>query len=253
MSKAPASLALADESAGRARNGATGERIAPPWHTAALVALVLAVAAAGAFLHIAPHARPTTHAPPFLAAVGPLVVVELGLAAYVCRGRVANLAELVGATWHSLRRARGDLALAAVVFATIELGEAALAPRAPVAPTAPSAYARDAALAILPRTPGEALLWIGVAAIVAFSEELVYRGYLQTQFTAWTRRAGLATVLQAALFGSAHLEQGAPAAARFAGYAVILGILARTRGSLVPGMLGHFAVDATSGLAHVVW
>jgi uncharacterized protein len=87
-----------------------------------------------------------------------------------------------------------------------------------------------------------------VAASVGFGEELVFRGYLQTQLTAFTGSAGVGIVLQAVLFGIVHAEQGATTAARLAVYGLAFGALARWRRSLLPGIACHAWTDVASGL-----
>jgi membrane protease YdiL (CAAX protease family) len=99
----------------------------------------------------------------------------------------------------------------------------------------------------LPRTGVERVAWIVVSVSVGVSEELVYRGYLQKQLGAYARRRGAGIVLQAALFGIAHADQGAAAAIRFAVYGIAFGALARWRG-LLPGMICHVGIDVASGL-----
>jgi hypothetical protein len=86
-----------------------------------------------------------------------------------------------------------------------------------------------------------------LAVSVGFCEEVVFRGYLQTQLTAFTGSRGLGIVLQAALFGIAHAEQGGASALRITGYGIILGGLAQLRRSLLPGIVSHVAIDLVSG------
>jgi hypothetical protein len=107
--------------------------------------------------------------------------------------------------------------------------------------------ARTAALApLLPRTVVERVGWVAVAAAAAFGEEVVYRGYLQTQLGALTRRPWLGVVLQALLFGVAHLDQGPVSASRVALYGLLFGLVVRARRSLLPAILAHALIDAAS-------
>ena len=39
---------------------------------------------------------------------------------------------------------------------------------------------------LLPQTPGEMTLWVVVSIVAGISEEAIYRGYLQREFTALT-------------------------------------------------------------------
>jgi membrane protease YdiL (CAAX protease family) len=216
------------------------ELLAPRWHTAALIALIVAVAVTGTVLAHSgsPLATPSVGS----RVVGmylPLLLVNGGLTFYVCRvGRARNaLRSLLGRSWDSMGRACTDLALAAAAWLVIEIVEAALA------------TSRNAAtVALLPHTVAERAVWVLVASTVAFCEEVVYRGYLQRQLTAFTRRASIAVLLQAFLFGIAHGDQGLAVALRFALYGVMLGALAGWRRSLLPGIACHMGIDIASGL-----
>lgn len=213
---------------------------APRWHTASLIALMVAVAVTGTVL--ARGDSPPASAAARSRVVGmylPLLLVNGGLAFYVCRvGRARNaLRSLMGRGWDSLGRACTDLAFASAAWLLIEVVEAAFA-----------TWRNAVTLALLPHSGAERAIWVFVAITVGFCEEIVFRGYLQTQLTAFTRRASVAVVLQALLFGMAHGEQGLAVALRFALYGVMLGALARWRRSLVPGIACHVGIDVASGL-----
>jgi membrane protease YdiL (CAAX protease family) len=220
------------------------ELLAPAWHTAALIALMLAVALTGALLtsrgaqpllRLSPSSRVTT-------VYLPMFVVQWGLALYVCRiGRPRTaLRSLLGARWDSLGRAAGDLALAASGWLLLVAFEIVWAKTV-------GAGESTAASSVLPHTWLERLAWVVVSMSVGFCEEIVYRGYLQTQLTAFTGRATLGIVLQAALFGIAHGEQGLGAVVRLGLYGVAFGALARWRRSLLPGIVCHVWTDLASG------
>jgi uncharacterized protein len=218
--------------------------LAPRWHTAALIALVVSVAVVGALLTGQPGAQaPTTAGSRLLGVYAPLVIVQWSLVFYVCRvGRSRSaLPALLGARWSTPGRAFADLSLALAGWLILLGSELAWAHFS-------AARAPAAVVAMLPHTPLERLAWVVVAASAGFGEEVVYRGYLQTQLTAFTGRAGLAIALQALLFGLAHGEQGASTAARFAVYGLAFGALARWRRSLLPGIVCHVWTDIASGL-----
>jgi membrane protease YdiL (CAAX protease family) len=218
--------------------------LAPGWHTAALIALYVLVATAGLALSSAGAVPPPHSHSRLVATYAPLVFVELALLVYVVRvGRPASaLSALVGRKWTSARRAVVDVALAAASFLSIRVFDFAWA-RVFV-------LGRSAAEAVLPVSGLERAAWVLVAVTVGVSEEIVFRGYLQTQLGAFTRRAALGVVLQALLFGLAHAEQGPEAMARIAIYGLGLGVLAHLRRSLLPGILCHVATDVVSGLIH---
>lgn len=218
--------------------------LAPAWHTATLIALIIAVAATGTLLSRQGIAVPAPAIPVSRNAIYvQMILVAWGLLFYVgWLGRRRNvLPALVGQTWHSVGRAGTDLLLAASGWLAIKLGELAWLRLLP-------AGASTAVAALLPHTGLERLVWVGMSVSVGFSEEVVYRGYLQTQLAAFTGRASWAWVLQAVLFGLAHGEQGPSAMVRLAIYGLALGALARYRQSLLPGILCHVGINLVSGL-----
>ncbi len=235
--------ASSKEPAGTAVDAGRSRPHAPVWHTALLVALIVAVALAGTLLeHAAPASTPSRPGSRF-GAYAPLLVVEWGLLAYVSRvGRPpGTLALLLGKRWGSVRRACGDLVVALAIFAIIEALEWGWA-------RATGSGRAEAAAALLPRTAAERAAWMFVAASTAFCEEVTYRGYLRTQLAFFTRRTWIGIALQAVLFGVAHVDQGVAAASRVAAYGAILGVAADRRASLLPGAIAHVAVDALPGL-----
>jgi membrane protease YdiL (CAAX protease family) len=94
----------------------------------------------------------------------------------------------------------------------------------------------------------EGLLWGALSATAGFVEEVVYRGYLQRQFAAWTGRPRLALVLQAVVFGVTHGYQGVDACIRITVFGLLFGVVAAWRRSLRPGMMAHGLTDLVAGL-----
>lgn len=236
---------MSEPSARLARTEA--EELAPSWHTAVLVFLILAVAITGTWLQLSGASGASAEGARGLpesriwSQYLPLLLVNWGLVAYVARlFRTHNaLPDLLGRGWDGARQFLSDLGLAAAVFAFVELVEQ-LTVRA-------FGAGRNAALpTLLPSTGAERLTWLVVAVSVGFCEEVVYRGYLQRQLSALSGRAEVGIVLSAILFGIAHAEQGFGPAVRIAGYGLVLGILARFRRSLLPGILCHVAIDLTA-------
>ena len=230
-----------------------GSTSAPPLaslgHTSALVGVMLAVAITGTLLQHAgapPPARTAAHGP--LATLVwsqylPLLLVNGLLVLYVARlFRPRNaLPALLGRRSRTLADAGLDLLYASLAFALICALEGL---------TRPLFAGRNAALsALLPSTEAERLTWLLVASTVGFCEEVVYRGYLQTQLGAFMRSPPLGLASQAVLFGLAHLEQGSGAALRIGVYGLIFGLLARQRASLLPGIACHVGIDLVSGLS----
>ena len=219
-------------------------------HTAALIGVMLAVAITGTLLGRGGAAATSSGVAASSAASRiwgqylPILLVNGLLVLYVARlfRQRFVLPELIGRGVGRLADVLVDLLYASLSFVLIVAIEVL---------TRSLFAGRNAAVsALLPSTEAERLTWLLVASSVGFCEEVVYRGYLQTQLSAFTRSALLGSLLQAVLFGLAHLEQGAGAAARIGVYGLILGALARHRGSLVPGIACHIGIDLASGLLH---
>jgi membrane protease YdiL (CAAX protease family) len=172
-----------------------------------------------------------------------MVVVTWSLALYVCRiGRPRNaLRSLLGKRWSSFGRAATDLALGFSGWLAIKAFELAWVRLF-------GSQGGASVIAMLPHSLAERAAWIVVSVSVGFCEEIVYRGYLQTQLTAFTGRPALAIALQAALFGIAHGDQGCGAIVRLTLYGLALGGLARWRRSCLPGIVCHVWTDIASGL-----
>jgi uncharacterized protein len=225
------------------RSKEPAKALAPAWHTAALVALMLVVAAVGTAL--GEHGAVTAPVSPRerLAVYMQLLVVNLGLLFYVSRVGLPGsiFRTLLGRVPDSVRGVLGEVALSALAVALVCGSEL-------VWQRAWGTADGGAVNALLPRTPLERAAWVVVAATVGCCEEVVYRGYLQTQLASFTRRPVLAVLLQAALFALAHGEQGAAIVARVFSYGVGFGALSLWRRSLLPGMLCHIALDLLAGL-----
>jgi hypothetical protein len=80
-------------------------------------------------------------------------------------------------------------------------------------------------------------------------EETIFRGYLQQQFTGWTKSAALGIALQGIVFGGYHAPLGLVSVITNAvGGALLYGTLAAWRRSLRPGMIAHTLNDAVGVL-----
>lgn len=220
-----------------------GSPIAPRWHVAVLVGLIVAVALTGTLLAMSSSRTPAP-APrgDAIAVFAQILLVQGLLVTYVARvgwGRW-RLREMIGAGWTSAGRAAGDTFAALVVVGVIVAVESAWTS---------SVAARNAATdALLPHSSSEIAAWLFVALVVGVSEEVVYRGYLQPQLAARAGSTIVGMAASAVLFGMAHLQQGPAAAARAGVYGLLLGLVAHRRRSLIPGMLAHVAIDSAAGL-----
>ena len=237
-------LALAPESRPAPR------LIAPIAHTIALVLLFLVMAAGGAIFQqrAAAHAttlpapsRPTTL---YLS----LIAMEWGLVLYVVRGGMrrtgTSLRDVVGGRWGRPRDVVRDVVVALAAWGVWTLFSW-------IASRAAGPEHAASVRSLLPRHPIDLALWVALSLSAGFAEELVFRGYLLTQFRALTGSTGLSVVLQAVLFGVSHGYQGVRACATISVYGLLFGALALMNRSLRPGMIAHAWTDIAAGLFRI--
>ena len=219
-------------------------RVAPVWHTIVFVVVTLG-------LTFAQSKQTPQMSNMHLASRLPLytvmVLFELILFAYVwllgLRPAGKTLRDIIGGKWNTWAEFGIDVAIAMGFWAAVIgmllamhvlLGQ--------------NNQQMEAAKILLPRTYGEMAAWVVLSVTAGFCEELIFRGYLQRQFLALTGKVEAAVVLQALVFGAAHLYQGWKGAVTIAVYGALFGILAAWRKSLRPGMIQHAAQDTFSGI-----
>ena len=215
--------------------------IAPWWHTLALLSVLFAISALGAYLHSAsPLIRPPAHIVGYMITL----VTEWLLVAFVWFGiRHGNvsLRDLIGGSWPSGLAILRDLGIAILFLIASDI---VLAILARLLKTAPNQAMRE----LLPHRGVEVALFLLLALTAGICEEIIFRGYLQKQFTAMIGNAGVAVVVQGIFFGAAHGYQGLKPMLIIAVYGCLFGLLAHWRRSLRPGMITHFMQDGIAGL-----
>jgi uncharacterized protein len=231
---------MASGSLGATENGT--QPIAPWWHTV-LVLLPIAIGSvASAYQHGLPNAnlpgishRLSSYLTVLVEEWLGVLLVWLGL-----RSRSLSLSSLISGSWQRLRAFFRDLGLAVGFMAVI-------IPLAGVLAYLLGASRNPALANITPKTVVELVVFLSLAASAGFAEELVFRGYLTRQITAWTSSSKLGVLLQGIAFGLAHGFYGkAMMAIMVQGW--LLGLLAYWRKSLRPGMLAHWLQDSIGGV-----
>jgi len=100
---------------------------------------------------------------------------------------------------------------------------------------------------LIPSTTLELLVWFCLSTTAGICEEIIFRGYLQRQFAAFTSSVLAGVLLSAVVFGAAHGYEGGPRMVLIGIYGLMFGLLAWWRRSLRPGMIAHAWHDAISG------
>jgi uncharacterized protein len=101
---------------------------------------------------------------------------------------------------------------------------------------------------IAPANGLEIAAWAALCLIVGFSEELAFRGYLQSQGIALLHRIPIAVILTSLIFGAAHGYQGMRGMCLIGLYGALFSGIALLRRNLFPGMLAHSWHDFATGL-----
>jgi uncharacterized protein len=218
--------------------------VAAVWHTLLFVAILLGLAVLQGEPQLAKGGRPPSRITLYVFTV----VYEFFLLGYVwllgLRRYKVTLAEIIGGKWLRWRDFWRDVGIALLFW--IVVGTVLV-----VMSRMLHFSGMEAAKFLLPETPTEVAVFVLLACAAGFCEEVIFRGYLQRQFTAWTGSVVAGVVLQSAVFGAAHLYQGVKGVVVITVYGALFGVLAVMRKSLRPGMMQHGAQDALSGIAGV--
>jgi membrane protease YdiL (CAAX protease family) len=244
--------------------------IAPVWHTILLVAAIIALSIHGASRLSAIHGELDR-----LATYGFTAISEACMLAWVILGlrlRKTPLLSLLGSVPCTIRSIVADLGYALLfwiaslmVLGTLSIAwsgaEAALTHRPPTthasqqsgqSPLSPDPSRLEAVRELsrlAPANEKEIAAWALLCLLVGFIEEIVFRGYLQRQFTAWARGGIAVGVLASAVvFGSAHGYQGVRSMVLLSVYGVLFSLLALYRRSLRAGIFAHAWHDFFVGL-----
>jgi membrane protease YdiL (CAAX protease family) len=216
--------------------------IAPWWHTV----LVLAPIAIGSVASVYQHGLPNTNLPGLSHRLSSYftVLVEEWIGVFLVwlalRRRGLTMGSLISGCWQPRRAFLRDVGLAIGFMVVVIPTVGALAYLL-------GANNNSAIANIPPKTLFELVVFLGLAASGGFAEELVFRGYLTQQFSAWTGSYSVAVILQGIVFGLAHGFYGkAMFAVMVQGW--LLGLLVYWCKSLRPGMLAHGLQDSIGGI-----
>ena len=220
--------------------------VAPLRHTAVLILILAAIAVGGVRFQsraTSTGAVATQHTGNATLYVS-LILAEWALVYFVWNGLRSGgmqLRELIGGRWSSGKAVLLDVAFAVGLWIVLEgVGKLSDLLRGP-----DRARAIDA---LLPQGGLETLLWIALSISAGFSEEVVYRGYLQKQILALSGSAAVAVLAQALLFGLSHAYQGTRQVIIITVYGAAFGVLALWRGQLRSNIVAHAWTDIFSGL-----
>jgi uncharacterized protein len=258
------SISLIDSQRSPAKPG-----IAPVWHTVILILAVIAVSVLGMYQHPGGEGIDSKNRIPSYVQTIIFELVLVGWVVFGLRLRGLSLRSLIGKASNSFRSIALDAGIALLFWigsmmtlATVGLMwvsiQAAITHKPIVEtghngqPTVSSSAEGEAARAVVhlvPRNGKEIAYWLLLCVVAGVAEEIVFRGYFQSQFTAWARGAAWAGVVFSALmFGAAHGYEGARAMFLLIVFGVLFSLLTVFRRNLRAAMFAHIWHDAFVGL-----
>jgi membrane protease YdiL (CAAX protease family) len=246
----------------------TSGTIAPVWHTLVLIAGIAVLSIEGARELSGPNANAegSNKLVTYATTVGSQLLM-LGWVYWGLRLRKVPFRSLFGDLSGGIKTFFLDLGIAAafwissmfvlmVAAITWLITDAAIHHR-PLIPAGGKAAPPDPAQQHLihtlsglsPSNGREIAAWALVCMMAGLIEELVFRGYFQRQFTAWSRGTIAAgVVLSALMFGAAHGYQGIRNMVLLSIFGTLFGLLAVFRRNLRVGMFAHAWHDFAIGL-----
>lgn len=103
-------------------------------------------------------------------------------------------------------------------------------------------------LRLIPRTPREKRLFVGLSIVAGLGEEVAYRGYLLSTLELLGLGQWIAAVGSSAAFGLLHAYQGAAGIVRTGLTGLLLVLPVFATGSLIPSILAHACINLIAGL-----
>jgi membrane protease YdiL (CAAX protease family) len=230
-----------------------GGLLAPWWHTALMVTMIIGLSVAGVR-----QLRNFGSQPLHLVANYSLTIayewVLAGLAVWGIHMRKVPLRQLLGEQRPGARAWLVDLGvalgywagalivLAVLGNALVKLSGSHIDPQ----------KIGDVTQKLTPVTGVEMMLFLVLSISAGICEELVFRGYLQQQFARMGRRVWWGVLLSALVFGGAHGYEGVAGVLLISVYGAMFGVLALLRRGLRTGMIAHAWHDSISGAALVM-
>ena len=224
--------------------------VAPVWHTILVVGLILANSFAGSSKLGAVHgsaSRIFLYGGTFVTQLILILLVWFGI-----RLRKVRMRDLIGGRWPTVESFLLDVMLAAGFLVVSDLLLFGLRIAVGTINLHNMQKTVDDTMRMLgplaPHTYLEAGLFVLLSVFAGLFEEIIFRGYLQSQFLGLSKNVAVGIIGSGIIFGLAHGYQGSRMMIVIAVYGMFFGILAHFRKSLRPGMMAHAMQDSLAGL-----
>jgi uncharacterized protein len=217
--------------------------VAPWWHTAILVAVILAVSILSSI-----QSKAVGFGRSHIKRYAITLVWEWILALLVWWGlrmRRTPLREILGLRRAGIKAFARDfgIALAFWIIAVVILGAIAVLLR--LFHLVPP---QKAIAALAPQSLAEIAVWIALCCTAGFVEEFLFRGYLLQQFASIRSNLWIGVIASSLLFGCGHGYEGIGGMIAITAYGAMFCALAVYRRSLRAGMIAHAWHDSFTGI-----
>jgi uncharacterized protein len=228
----------------------TAGLLAPWWHTALMILLIAGISAGGARQLQVAAGHQLRLVPNYSLSIAYEWALA-GMAWWGLRLRNIPLRQLMGETRPGLRGWLGDLG-AALGYWVVALALLSVVAQVLLHTSGSRVDPRkigEVTQKLAPSTGTEMMLFLMLSISAGICEEIVFRGYLQQQFTRMGGKLWIGVALSAIVFGSAHGYEGVSGVLLIAAYGAMFGVLAIFRRGLRTGMMAHAWHDTVSGVA----
>ena len=229
---------------------ATNRYIAPIWHTLLIVALILC----NSFLGSSKVSAVGGHSSRILLYGGTIVTqfIFIVIIWFGIRSRGVRMREVIGGRWDTIEAFLLDVALASLFYVVAILVLFGLRVLLGTIDLHNLQKTMDDTLKTLgplaPHTYLEAGMFVLLSVCAGLVEEIIFRGYLQRQFSAMANNAAAGIVASGIIFGLGHGYQGPRLMVVIGVEGIFFGLLAHFRKSLRPGMIAHALQDSVAGI-----
>lgn len=218
--------------------------VAPWWHTAMVVAVILGASVLGSV-----HGKTSGLSQHHLRFYAVTIVWEGVLAALAWWGikmRRVPLRQLLGERRAGAKAWFTDFGAALIFWVMAVIVLAAISA---VLRLLHLIHVQKAVIALAPQSAWEAALWIALSIMAGVVEEFVFRGYLLQQFASVNGKLWVGVLASSLLFGAAHGYEGIGSMIAIVAYGAMFCALAIQRKSLRAGIMAHAWHDSITGIA----
>lgn len=216
--------------------------VAPAWHTVLVVLIMLGLSWLSSYSQGLPSLGSTRNQIARYVSAIAMEWLMLGFIWFGLRLRKQPMRILLGENWGGTRQILRDLGIGIVFLIASNLVLSLISHLLKAVPNA-------ATMGLLPHTPAEIAVFSVLTVTAGICEEMIFRGYLQRQFSVFFKSAAVGVVLQGIMFGASHGYQTTKFMLIILVYGVMFGLMAQSRRSLRPGMFAHFLQDLITGVA----